>query len=66
MINNLDDITEAITDVIDRIPTLLRNQQLFCAAVEIAFCNYECNIRHGTRERIRERVKNGIVLLNNL
>ena len=66
MINNFNDITDAITDVIDRTPPLLRNRQLFYAAAEIAFCNYECNIRHNTRERISERVKNGIVLLNNL
>ena len=66
MINDFDDIAEAIADVIDRTPPLLRNKRLFYAAAETAFFNYECKNRHNTRDRISERVKNGIALLNNL
>lgn len=66
MINNLDDITDAIEDVIDHTQPLLRNRQLFYAAVEMAFFNSECENRCDMQKRISERVKHGIELLNNM
>ena len=63
MIKNFDDIVIGLSDVIDSTAPLLRNKKLFCDAIEIAFFNLECKTTIDVRNRIAERVKDGMELL---
>jgi len=63
MITTFDDIVNAITDMIERTPPLLRNKELFCAAAEKAFFDADCKNVRDVWRRIEKRVKDGMKLM---